>query len=141
MSTVVDSPRWIKTGFSDRSVNTGDGGLNPSLTGMEAARADEWLPFLANLQAWSKDTALCDDGESEPVPPSVFAKALRVGEAMMTRGYAAPTFVLPLPDGQLAFERRDGNVTETIYFAADQVPQYVGIQDLKIFLKLAFQEA
>jgi hypothetical protein len=83
-----------------------------------------WDSVIDTLLMWMGNPSSIEDEGIDPPDSECIANALRMASTLKIGLAPPPTRVVPSPDGEVVFEREDGNVFESMTFAADQSREY-----------------
>ncbi len=85
-----------------------------------------WKPIIDQvLMSWLRDPAQFEDEGIEPPSGMVVRLAMDLAERFRDEGLAPPDFVTPDPNGSIAFERRQGNISELFQIWEDGCVEYM----------------
>ena len=87
----------------------------------EGRRANHraWNAVINLLLDWMRDPSLVEDEGIAPTDQDSIKGALKIASRLKQDCVAAPTRVVPSPDGEVVFEREDGDTFESMTFTTD----------------------
>jgi len=92
----------------------------------EAVRREAWQRLIdERLLEWlSRPTQLDEDGFDAPTA-TIIRLSLDLAERFCEEGFPPPDSIVPDPNGGIAFERREGHVSEVLHVWDDGSVEYM----------------